>query len=118
MSELRSLPTLDELAEHPERAAELKDEERRRVVSQLAALIVLLESSAVAITPVSKVAPPEPRAERLLTVPATAERMGFAKSYIYEIIRRGELRAVRRGKYIRVRESAVDEWVRAHEGLT
>jgi excisionase family DNA binding protein len=105
---------LDELAAHPERAVELRDEERRCVVSQLAALIILLQSS-VAAAPVGSAAPPEPGAERLLTVPATAERLGFAKSYVYEIIRRGELRAVRRGKYVRVRQSAIEEWTRAHE---
>src|SRR5262245_45913549 len=103
--ELRSVPTLDEISVHPERVAGLRDDERRRLVSRLAALIVVLESGPIPATPANDGPASEQRAEHLLTVAAAAERMGFAKSYVYEIVRRGELRAVRRGKYVRVRES-------------
>lgn len=115
MPDLNPLPSLDELVADPSRVVELQGDERRRYVSQLAGLIVLLESSAVPNATARAAPTPEPSAERLVTVPVAAERMGFAKSYVYELIRRGELRAVKRGKYVRLRQSAIEEWTRAHE---
>lgn len=116
MSHEPSSTSLDELAAHPERVHELPTDARRRLVPQLAGLIVLLSSNSV--SPASPESAPRPTKAvcKLLTVPTAAERMGFKKSYVYYLIRRGELAAVRRGRYVRVRESAIEQWIRDHEG--
>ena len=41
--------------------------------------------------------------------------LGFARSYVYELIRRREFPAVKEGKYVRIRKSALLEWVRHKE---
>lgn len=116
---LAGVPTLLELLQTPERAAELPAEERCRLVSQLAALIVVIESSSA-----RPVEAPVPQGrdsarddDRLLRVPEAAEILGFARSYIYELIRRGELPAVQSGRHVRLRRSALREWARRHEQL-
>ncbi len=62
-------------------------------------------------------ATPQDGQEKLLTVEETAGRLGFAKGYVYEMIRLGRLPAIREGKYVRVRASTLTEWIRAREGL-
>ena len=78
--ELRSVPTLDEISVHPERVAGLKDDERRRLVSRLAALIVVLESGPIPATPANDGAASEQRGEHLLIVAAAAERGDRARA--------------------------------------
>jgi excisionase family DNA binding protein len=56
-----------------------------------------------------------PPDDRLLSVPEAAQFLGFANSYVYELIRRGEFPAVRRGKYVRIRRSALLLWVARKE---
>ena len=61
---------------------------------------------------------PAPRAEeteQLLTVPEAAARLGFAPSYAYELVRRGALASVRRGRYVRLRPAAITAFIAAHE---
>lgn len=106
---------LDELIAHPERAVELAADERSRIVRRLAGLILFLESGAPDEPSIAAPPTPESDADRLLTVIEAASFLGFARSYVYEMIRRGEFPAVRRGKYVRVRRSAFEEWIRQKE---
>jgi excisionase family DNA binding protein len=50
--------------------------------------------------------PPGPKA------PSGAKILEFTEQYVYELIRRGQLPAVRSGKYVRVSSSAVDSFIR------
>src|SRR5438876_6599536 len=50
--------------------------------------------------------------DRLLAVPKVAEILKFTEQYVYELIRRGHLPAVRSGKYVRVSASAVDSFTK------
>ena len=50
--------------------------------------------------------------DRLLAIPKVAEVLGFTEQYVYELIRRGHLHAIRSGKYVRVSASAVDRFIR------
>lgn len=109
-----AIPSINELVTNPARLTELPAEQRRRLVARLAAMILVLESGEDAPAPPPAAERPQ-HDDRLLTVEEAAKHMGFAKSYVYEMIRRGELRAVRRGKYVRVRESAIAEWIAQHE---
>src|SRR5438309_5375160 len=50
--------------------------------------------------------------DRLLAIPKVAEILEFTEQYVYELIRRGHLPAVRSGKYVRVSASAVDSFMK------
>ena len=68
---------------------------------------------------------PEPPAvaggtsDELLTVPEVAAELKFTPSYVYEAVRRRELEAVRKGKYVRIRRADVQAWLegRRSKGL-
>src|SRR5437867_6852963 len=60
----------------------------------------------------------ERQAEGLLTVAEVAERLRLKEAYVYELARRGEIPCVRTGKYVRIRESAVREWIARNEQKT
>jgi excisionase family DNA binding protein len=66
-------------------------------------------------TATAPVAPALTEPPRLLAAHDIAQRTGFARSYVYELIRSGSLRAVKVGKYCRVTESALAEWIAQHE---
>ena len=51
-------------------------------------------------------------ADRLLAIPKVAEILEFTEQYVYDLIRRGHLPAVRSGKYVRVSASAVDSFMK------
>jgi len=108
-------PTVEEVASHPERAAGLPAEARAALLLRISAALVALSSGAAQphVTP----AAPKPPTDQtqLLTAEQVAERTGFARSYVYQLLRRGELRAVRRGKYVRVTEQALREWIDRHQ---
>jgi excisionase family DNA binding protein len=52
---------------------------------------------------------------RLLTVDEVAARTRFARSYVYELLRKHELRGVKTGKYWRVTAASLDEWIVRHQ---
>lgn len=54
------------------------------------------------------------RQERVLKVSEVARRLSCAPSTVYGLIERGHLPALRLGSAVRVLESALDTWVRAH----
>ena len=53
-----------------------------------------------------------PEQDRFLAIPKVAEILQFTEQYVYELIRRGHLPAVRSGKYVRVSASAVDSFMK------
>ena len=54
---------------------------------------------------------------KLLRVPEVAEILGFAPGYTYELVRRGEIRAVHHGKYWRLTPDALEDFIRTSEGI-
>ena len=50
--------------------------------------------------------------DRLLAIPKVAEILEFTEQYVYELIRRGHLPAVRSGKYVRVSASAIENFMK------
>ena len=54
---------------------------------------------------------------KLLTVPEVADILGFAPGYTYELVRRGEIRAVHYGKYWRLTPDALEDFIRRSEGV-
>lgn len=61
---------------------------------------------------------PPREADRLLTIPEVAGRLGVPPSYAYELARRGELPTVRIGvKYLRVSLAAFQRWLAERQEL-
>ena len=52
--------------------------------------------------------------DEILTVADVSDELRFTRSYVYEAIRRGDLAAVRKGKYVRVRRSDLRAWLDGH----
>ncbi len=53
---------------------------------------------------------------RLLSAGEVAEVLGVAQSFVYALVRRGELPAVRVGeRYVRFRSEALHDWIANHE---
>jgi excisionase family DNA binding protein len=49
--------------------------------------------------------------EEVLTVPEVAAELKFTTAYVYEAVRRHELGAVRKGKYVRIRRADLSAWL-------
>lgn len=49
--------------------------------------------------------------ERVLKVPEVAQSLNCGRNSVYDLIHRGELRAIRVGRLIRVPESALAEFI-------
>jgi excisionase family DNA binding protein len=58
-------------------------------------------------------------ADRLLTMPEVAERLGITEHQAREMGRRGDLPVFTVGKrFVRVRVSTLEDWIRRREGAT
>ncbi|MDJ0305111.1 helix-turn-helix domain-containing protein [Dehalobacter sp.] len=53
--------------------------------------------------------------EKALTAKEAAEKLRCSYWRIIQMVHRGEIPSYRVGKYIRIREEALDEWIRAQE---
>jgi excisionase family DNA binding protein len=59
-----------------------------------------------------------PSPEKLLTVPEVADQLGLVKGYVYELVRNGQIVAIRSGKYVRIRPAAIEQFLaRCSTGL-
>ncbi len=56
--------------------------------------------------------------ERLYDVPEVATIVNLHPDFIYKLIRRGDLPAVRVGRAVRVRESTLASWIASRESPT
>ena len=55
-------------------------------------------------------------AKVLLKIPEVVQATGYSRSFIYEQIGAGSLRAVRKGRTIRVRADDLKEWIEDQAG--
>jgi excisionase family DNA binding protein len=106
--------SLEELAGDPDRTAALPPEVAVLLLARVAGLQAVLLARCLSV---SLATTPLPDDEPLLTVPDVARRLGFAESYVYELVRVGRLPAVRTGKYVRIRRSTLREWMVACESV-
>ena len=114
---MRSEPTLDELVADPSKVALLSSVKRASLVGRCAAVLAALSGAMLTGERPDTDLVPRTAPDRLITVQEAAELMGFAASYVYEMVRRGDLPAVRPrgGKYVRLRRAAVEQWIAANE---
>jgi excisionase family DNA binding protein len=107
-------PSLDALLGDPAQLAALPAGTLPGLLGELERLRAALWVRLTTPTPT----PPE-EADRLLTIPEVAGRLGVPTPYAYELARRGALPTVRVGpKYVRVSAAALADWTtRQQKGL-
>jgi len=115
MADPAHIGSLDELAANPALAAALSAAERSRLLARAASALAALSAVDAPADVAHDDAPPRPAFGQLLTVDEVAEILGFARGYVYELVRGGQIRAVHHGKYWRVATSAVEDFIREHE---
>ena len=107
-------PTLRDLLEAPERVTSTQPDALASVLGELvillARLMVQANSKALNTQPATNQDGPE----SLLTVREAAAVLNLQPRYIYELVRRRELPAIRVGKYVRVRRTDLHDWLERH----
>jgi excisionase family DNA binding protein len=58
---------------------------------------------------------PKEETERIYTAREAADLLRYKTSYIYEMVKRGEMAAIRHGKYITIRDSAIRDFIARNE---
>jgi len=112
--------SLDQLIRNPALAAQVSQMERGVLIAQCAAIVMALTcaTTGTVMSQKSEQTAPMVADERLLTVDQVAAILGFASSYVYELLRRGEIRGMHHGKYWRVRRAEVEKFIAKHEDTT
>jgi excisionase family DNA binding protein len=105
--------SLDDLADNITAAATLSPEDRSRLMLRCLTVMAALALPATGEAPAIK-AEKTADAKPLLSFEQAAERLAYRPSYVYELVRSGQLIAVRFGKYIRVKPSDIDLFVKHH----
>ncbi len=119
------VPTLDDVAQNPSLAADLSLEVARALLAQCALVQGVLLARVLTGAGNGQGAPtPAEREEevRVLTAPQVAELLAVPRSYVYDLIRRGILPAVRlpaldprkAGRYVRVLLADLHAWLDQH----
>ena len=109
-----AVPTLDEVAESPDKVAALAP----NVAAKLLARCLAVQGVLIArlLSPGPGEPPTSPAGEPLMPMPQVAAALAVPVSYAYELARRGELPTVRFGKYVRVRASDLQAWLARRSG--
>jgi excisionase family DNA binding protein len=82
-------------------------------VESLPAIAMALAARMAATRPAPL--PPPAAAEQWLTPAQVGTELGYSTPYVYELLKRGELPHVKDRKLIRIRRSAVDEYLASRE---
>lgn len=102
--------SLDELVADPAKAATLPPETAQALLIGLASIHPVLLQRALAGSR------NEHEEDLLLTIPQVAKRLKVSDYRAYELARQGSLQSVRLGKSVRVKPSAVAEYLAKHGG--
>ena len=109
---------LTHIVANPERVADLPADQVPVLLGALEQLRAALWARMVrALAPVARDLD-SPVGEQLLTVPEVAAELRFTRGYVYDAVRRGELSAVRTGKYVRIRRAALTAWLEGRPAIT
>ena len=108
MPSIAEMPSLDALVADPGKAAMLPPETAQALLIGLASLqAVLLQRALTGLRF-------EEGENLLLTIPEVAKRLKVSDYRAYELARQGMLKSVRLGKSVRVKLSAIAEYVSQH----
>jgi excisionase family DNA binding protein len=105
-------PTAADLVAHPERIPDVAPIQIPTILAQLATVTAAVAARG-ALRPTQSAG--SEQADRLLTVPEAAKRLQFGIAYVYELVRRQRLPAIREGKYVRISERTLSAWIKSHE---
>ena len=103
------IPTLDELAVHPERALILKRDQALGLLARSTIAQSALMARVLA-TVETVASPPDVTASRWLTADEVARLTGFTAEHVRELCRRGVIPSVKQGKYRRIPEDGLRDW--------
>jgi len=112
-------PELGQLLEDPAKLGGLRDGELRQILVEISALLAMVSARIGSTVGSDQRDVAEEAAENLqqLTVSKVAALLDVPKARVYELIRRGQIPAVRVGvKNVRVPRVALREWIFAHHG--
>jgi excisionase family DNA binding protein len=102
---------LDDLGDHPDRAAKLPPEMRVRVVLKCLAIL----AGATVANEHAEAEKPEPsELQTLLTVEQAAERANVPTSWIRQAVKDGRLPSVKLGHYRRIHPSDLQAFLTTH----
>ena len=99
---------IDDIAADSNLAQNLAPVVRAALVGQCAAVLTALVGGMISGDGLAVEAQVHEEDDRIITVAEAAGMMGYKESYVYELIRRGELLCIRHGKYVRLRGSSVN----------
>ena len=102
-------PDLALVVADPGRIADLRADDVPALLGALERVRTALWAQMVRV-PTPTVREPD-AGDGLLTVPEVARELRFTRSYLYEAVRRGDLAAVRKGKYVRIRRADLRAWL-------
>ena len=109
-----SKPDLALVVADPRRIADLRVDDVPALLGALEELRAELWARMLRV-PTPAVREPGIDAEHeLLTVPEVAAELRFTRGYVYEAVRRADLPAVRKGKYVRIRRTDLRAWLDGH----
>lgn len=110
----RPVPTLDDLSRDPQVAAGLP----------LAAIAMLQTRCAAALSALAAAVlehevdeSDKTAGDALLTIAEVAQRLGLARSYVYELARTKQIPVMRVGRYVRVKASEVERFIASHDSI-
>ena len=101
--------SLDALVADPAKVAKLSPEKAQALLIGLASVQPVLLQRAL-----SGLSNGHEEEDLLLTIPQVAKRLKVSDYRAYELARQGILKSVRFGKSVRVKPSAIDEYVSQH----
>lgn len=107
------IPTLDELADNPGKAAALPPEVARALTLRCAAVLAALASASAASN--GQGAAEAQTEDRLLDVKEAAERLGTSRDYLYRHAKRLPF-TVRLGSRVRFSSAGIARYIRARQG--
>jgi excisionase family DNA binding protein len=105
MAKAKYLPTLDALVADPAKAAMLPPETAQALLIELASLQPLLLQRALMASRNGN------GTDILLTIPEVAQQLKVSTYRAYELCRQGAVKSVRLGKSVRVKASAVADYL-------
>jgi excisionase family DNA binding protein len=106
------IPTLDELAADPARAAELPVDAAERLLGRAIAVQGVIYGRLLAARADS--AHPPASEDRLLTVTQAAERLSTTKDWLYRHARQLSF-TVKSGRQLRFSSAGIDRYIREHQ---
>lgn len=107
------IPTLDQLAAEPARAAQLPPEVARDLLPRVIGLQTALLARALEVPASGNGRAEAPREDRLLTVGEAARKLRISKDQIY---RKPFPFTVRLGRQLRFSERGIEGYIRARQG--